>query len=186
MRNKISVVMAMLTPLVALAVVPSSAGPEKIAFPANYKDHVLYATVDRYDNMQYRELYDTPDAVKAAREGKPIPSGTVPTLVQVEGAGRRCRQPDQGRQRPIRQRRPRRDHRDGEADGLRYGVPGRHPERRVGVLGVHGGSEVQRQGELQGVLPVPHAQREARFCDLAGQARRAGAGWFRRDEDEPQ
>jgi len=91
MRNKISVVMAMLTPLVALAVVPSSAGPEKIAFPANYKDHVLYATVDRYDNKQYRELYGTPDAVKAAREGKPIPSGTVLTLVQykaqVDGAG---------------------------------------------------------------------------------------------------
>jgi hypothetical protein len=69
MQNKISVVLAMITPIVALAVVPSSAGPEKIAFPANYKDHVLYATVDRYDNKQYRELYGTPDAVKAAREG---------------------------------------------------------------------------------------------------------------------
>ena len=91
MQNKISVVLAMITPIVALAVVPSSAGPEKIAFPANYKDHVLYATVDRYDNKQYRELYGTPDAVKAAREGKPIPSGTVLTLVQykaqVDGAG---------------------------------------------------------------------------------------------------
>ena len=42
-----------------LASVPGSAGPEKIAFPANYKDHVLYATVDRYDNKQYRELYGT-------------------------------------------------------------------------------------------------------------------------------
>jgi Cytochrome P460 len=75
----------------ALASVPGSAGPEKIAFPANYKDHVLYATVDRYDNKQYRELYGTPDAVKAVREGKPIPSGTVLTLVQykaqVDAAG---------------------------------------------------------------------------------------------------
>jgi len=91
MQSKISVVLAMITPIVALAVVPSSAGPEKIAFPSNYKDHVLYATVDRYDNKQYRELYGTPDAVKAAREGKPIPSGTVLTLVQykaqVDGAG---------------------------------------------------------------------------------------------------
>jgi Cytochrome P460 len=91
MQSKISVVLAMITPIVALAVVPSSAGPEKIAFPANYKDQVLYATVDRYDNKQYRELYGTPDAVKAAREGKPIPSGTVLTLVQykaqVDGAG---------------------------------------------------------------------------------------------------
>jgi plastocyanin len=91
MQNKISVVLAMVTPIVALAVAPSSAGPEKIAFPSNYKDHVLYATVDRYDNKQYRELYGTPDAVKAARGGKPIPSGTVLTLVQykaqVDGAG---------------------------------------------------------------------------------------------------
>jgi plastocyanin len=74
-----------------LATVPGSAGPEKIAFPASYKDHVLYATVDRYDNKQYRELYGTADAVKAVREGKPIPSGTVLTLVQykaqVDAAG---------------------------------------------------------------------------------------------------
>ena len=82
----------MLVPLtLALASVPGSAGPEKIAFPANYKDHVLYATVDRYDNKQYRELYGTADAVKAVREGKPIPSGTVLTLVQyktqVDAAG---------------------------------------------------------------------------------------------------
>jgi plastocyanin len=90
MRRRWSI--AFLVPLaLALASVPGSAGPEKIAFPANYKDHVLYATVDRYDNKQYRELYGTPDAVKAVRVGKPIPSGTVLTLVQykaqVDAAG---------------------------------------------------------------------------------------------------
>jgi plastocyanin len=90
MRRRWSI--AFLVPLaLALASVPGSAGPEKIAFPANYKDHVLYATVDRYDNKQYRELYGTPDAVKAVRESKPIPSGTVLTLVQykaqVDAAG---------------------------------------------------------------------------------------------------
>src|SRR5262245_5944537 len=75
----------MLVPLtLALASVPGGAGPEKIAFPANYKDHVLYATIDRYDVKQYRELYSTPEAVKAAREGKPIPSGTVLTLIQYK------------------------------------------------------------------------------------------------------
>lgn len=58
---------------VALVAQRSSAGPEKIAFPASYKDGVLYATVDRYDITQYRELYGTAEAVKAAREGKPIP-----------------------------------------------------------------------------------------------------------------
>jgi len=62
----------------------SSAGPDKIAFPAGYKDGVLYATVDRPDVKQYRELYGTAEAVKAAREGKPIPSGTVLTLVQYK------------------------------------------------------------------------------------------------------
>src|SRR5262245_22021547 len=65
----------------------TSAGPEKIAYPANYKDGVLYATVDRYDIKQYRELYGTADAVKAVREGKKMPSGAVLTLVQYKAQG---------------------------------------------------------------------------------------------------
>lgn len=71
---------------IGLAVGPAriDAGPEKIAFPANFKDHVLYATIDRHDVKQYRELYGTPEAVKAAREGKPIPSGSILTLVQFK------------------------------------------------------------------------------------------------------
>ena len=89
MKNHVPSVLVVLA--VVFAAVPGSAGPEKIAFPANYKDHVLYATVDRYDNKQYRELYGTAEGVKAAREGKPIPSGTVLTLVQykaqVDAAG---------------------------------------------------------------------------------------------------
>jgi plastocyanin len=84
MRIQWSIVPVLATLSIVVAAVPGSAGPEKIAFPANYKDHVLYATVDRYDNKQYRELYGTPEAVKAAREGKPIPSGTVLTLVQYK------------------------------------------------------------------------------------------------------
>jgi plastocyanin len=70
--------------LVLVLAVPSGAGPEKIAFPANWKAHVLYATVDRYDIKQHRELYGTAEGVKAAREGRPIPSGTVLTLVQYK------------------------------------------------------------------------------------------------------
>ena len=69
----------------------TSAGPDKIVFPENYKDGVLYAVIDRYDVKQYRELYGTAAAVKAAREGTPIPSGSVLTLVQykaqVDGQG---------------------------------------------------------------------------------------------------
>ena len=52
-------------------------GPESIAFPQGYDKWQLYATVDRYDSKQYRELYTSPEAVKAVREGRPIPEGTV-------------------------------------------------------------------------------------------------------------
>jgi len=78
------VVLCLVLTVAVLTVQRSSAGPEKIVFPANYKDGVLYATVDRYDIKQYRELYGTPEAVKAARDGKPIPSGSVLTLVQYK------------------------------------------------------------------------------------------------------
>jgi plastocyanin len=53
------------------------AGPEQITFPKDYATWEKYAIVDRYDNKQYRELYTSPAAVKAVREGKPIPDGTV-------------------------------------------------------------------------------------------------------------
>jgi plastocyanin len=69
-----------------------SAGPEKISYPTGWKDHVLYTTVDRYDVKQHRELYaSTPAAVQAMKDGKPLPDGTVLTLVQykaqVDAAG---------------------------------------------------------------------------------------------------
>ena len=68
-----------------------TAGPDKIKFPADYKSGVLYATVDRYDVKQYRELYTSAAAVDAVKQGKPIPSGTVITLIQykaqVDGQG---------------------------------------------------------------------------------------------------
>jgi plastocyanin len=60
------------------------AGGDKVAFPENYASGTLYATVDRYDIKQYRELFATPSAVEAVRKGQPIPSGTVLTLVQYK------------------------------------------------------------------------------------------------------
>jgi hypothetical protein len=57
-------------------------GPDNIKFPDGYEKGVLYSILDRHDTRQYRELYSTPEAVKAVREGRPIPSGTVLTLVQ--------------------------------------------------------------------------------------------------------
>jgi plastocyanin len=85
-----------LIPVVAAALaalaVPGTAGPEKIVFPVNWKDHVLYTTVDRYDIKQHRELYaSTQAAVDAMKAGRPLPDGTVLTLIQykaqVDAAG---------------------------------------------------------------------------------------------------
>ena len=81
-----------------LYAVPSTAGPDKIAFPEKYKDHVLYTTVDRPDNKQFRELYGTADAVAAMKAGKPLPSGSVLTLLQfkaqLDAAGNPIKGPD--------------------------------------------------------------------------------------------
>jgi plastocyanin len=60
------------------------AGGDKIVFPENFAKGTLYGTVDRYDIKQYRELYATPAAVEAVRAGKPIPNGTVLTMVQYK------------------------------------------------------------------------------------------------------
>jgi plastocyanin len=68
-----------------LVVARSHAGPEKVAFPAGYKDGVLYTIADRYDIKQYRELYVSPPAaVQAAKDGKPLPDGTVLTMIQYK------------------------------------------------------------------------------------------------------
>ena len=81
--SKRTVALVVVTVL-AVVTARSSAGPEKIAFPARYQDDVLYTIADRHDVKQYRELYASAAAVKAAREGKPLPSGTVLTLVQYK------------------------------------------------------------------------------------------------------
>ena len=68
--------------IAALASTAAYAGPEKIKFPSNYLKGVLYQTLDRSDIKQYRELYAPAEAVEAVRKGRPIPNGTVLTLVQ--------------------------------------------------------------------------------------------------------
>jgi plastocyanin len=61
---------------------PGSAGPDKIAFPANWQKFVLYTTVDRPDVKQYRELYASSQAaVDAMKAGQPLPQGTVLVLI---------------------------------------------------------------------------------------------------------
>ena len=74
------------TALVGLGVVVFAshvrAGGDKVVFPENYDKGVLYTTVDRADNKQYREIYVSQAAVDAAKKGDPMPDGTVVTLVQ--------------------------------------------------------------------------------------------------------
>ena len=60
------------------------AGGDLVVFPQNYAKGVLYTTIDRADNKQYRELWATPEAIAAVKAGKPIPSGTVLTLLQYK------------------------------------------------------------------------------------------------------
>jgi plastocyanin len=85
MSRGIPVVAAAILVAVTLVATGGSAGPEKIAFPANWQKVVLYNVVDRYDNQQYRELYaSTQEAVDAAKAGKPLPQGTVLVLAQYK------------------------------------------------------------------------------------------------------
>jgi hypothetical protein len=65
-----------------VAVVSAQAGGDKVAFPEDYAKGVLYTTVDRADNKQFRELFTSAAAVEAAKKGQPMPDGTVITLVQ--------------------------------------------------------------------------------------------------------
>jgi hypothetical protein len=62
---------------------PVRAGGDKVMFPENFAAGMLYTTVDRADNKQYRELFVSPaEAIEAAKKGEPLPSGTILTLVQ--------------------------------------------------------------------------------------------------------
>jgi hypothetical protein len=70
--------------VVICTTVAVQAGGDKVAFPENYTNGVLYATIDRADNKRYFELYATPEAVEAVKAGMQIPSGTVLTLVQYK------------------------------------------------------------------------------------------------------
>lgn len=58
------------------------AAGDKVAFPENYMKGVLYWVQDRPANKQVREYYTSREAIQAAREGQPLPSGTVITVVQ--------------------------------------------------------------------------------------------------------
>ena len=66
----------------ALAAMPAGAGGDLVKFPENHAAGVLFTTVDRPDNKQFREFYTSAEALDAAKKGEPLPSGTVLTLIQ--------------------------------------------------------------------------------------------------------
>ena len=83
LSKSIGVSAALASASAVLIAVAAQAGGDKVVFPENYASGVLYTTVDRADNKQYRELFVSPPAaIDAAKKGEPLPSGTVLTLVQ--------------------------------------------------------------------------------------------------------
>jgi Cytochrome P460 len=78
-RNLTIALIAATAALAAAVTVQAQVKPtgEKVAFPENYAQGVLYATVDRADNKQYRELFTSQAAIEAAKRGEPLPNGTV-------------------------------------------------------------------------------------------------------------
>jgi len=83
MTIRTPVTVASIAASAALAVVLTArAGGDKVAFPEDYAKGVLYTSVDRADNKQYREQYTSRAAIDAAKKGQPLPSGTVITVVQ--------------------------------------------------------------------------------------------------------
>jgi Cytochrome P460 len=74
---------ASIATLAAFTVIgPVCAGGDKVAFPENYEANVLFTTVDRPDNKQFREFYTSAAALEAAKKGEPLPDGTVITMLQ--------------------------------------------------------------------------------------------------------
>jgi hypothetical protein len=82
-KTSIAVATALAGACVGFVAADARAGAELVLFPESYASGVLYTTVDRADNKQYRELYaSSAAAIEAAKKGEPLPSGTVLTLVQ--------------------------------------------------------------------------------------------------------
>jgi len=80
--DKSSGALAALTAIAPIGVACNAyAGGDKVAFPETYASGVLYTTADRADIKQFHEFYTSRDAVEAAKQGKPLPSGTVVTRV---------------------------------------------------------------------------------------------------------
>jgi hypothetical protein len=62
------------------------AGADRVAFPENYNKGVRYLTLDKPDSRDVRDYYASQAAAEAAKNGMPLPDGTVITVVQYAAA----------------------------------------------------------------------------------------------------
>ena len=74
-----STAVALVYVLAALLTWQARAGGDLVQFPENYAQGVQYATVERGNVKE--EIFTSPAAIEAVKNGEPIPSGTVITLV---------------------------------------------------------------------------------------------------------
>jgi hypothetical protein len=81
-RNDVTIAAAAAALAALIIAGPVGAGGDKVAFPENHETSVLFTTVDRPDNKQFREFYTSAAALAAAKKGEPLPSGTVITMRQ--------------------------------------------------------------------------------------------------------
>jgi hypothetical protein len=82
---------AVLVAALVPAVWQARAGGDVVKFPETYASGVHYGGVDRSDIKERREFYTSQAAVDAVKSGRPIPSGTVVTMVHY-----RAKQDEQG------------------------------------------------------------------------------------------
>ena len=59
----------------------AAAAESPVTFPRGYAAGLLYGSVDRLDLGEYRELYAPAPAIAAIKAGRPLPLGTVLTMV---------------------------------------------------------------------------------------------------------
>jgi hypothetical protein len=92
-RKSVAAWLALATVGVSIVAPQVRAGGDKVAFPENYAEGVIYTTVDRAvsakpptagleNTAQFREHYVTAAALEAMRKGEPTPSGTVMAMVK--------------------------------------------------------------------------------------------------------
>lgn len=93
MKQFLVALLAFGTAAVPIVVSQARAGGVKVAFPENWAEGVMYTTVDRpvsprpsatglENTAQYRKHYAPAATIKALRNGEPVPSGTVLTMVK--------------------------------------------------------------------------------------------------------